>query len=74
MSFKVIRSPDTERERRVPPGQKRTEDFPWKSVKWVTGVEFQARETRGYWESRGYHVHGDPWTEERYSKDEKGKG
>jgi hypothetical protein len=54
MSIRNIRSPDTERERRVPPGQKQTEDFPW--------------------ESRGYHVHGDPWTEERYSKDEKGSG
>jgi len=39
----------------------------WKSAKWVTGVEFRADDTPGFWESRGYHNHGDPWTEERYS-------
>lgn len=38
----------------------------WKSAKWVTGVEFLEGETLGYWESRGYHPHGDPWKEERY--------
>ena len=38
----------------------------WKSAKWVTGVEFIEEETLGYWESRGYHPHGDPWKEERY--------
>lgn len=39
----------------------------WKSAKWVTGVEFTAKDRPGFWESRGYHNHGDPWTEERYS-------
>ncbi len=39
----------------------------WKSAKWVTGVEFMAEDKRGFWESGGYHNHGDPWTEERYS-------
>ncbi len=39
----------------------------WKSAKWVTGVEFRAEDLSGFWESRGYHNHGDPWTEERYS-------
>jgi DMSO/TMAO reductase YedYZ molybdopterin-dependent catalytic subunit len=39
----------------------------WKSAKWVTGVEFTAEDRRGFWESRGYHNHGDPWLEERYS-------
>ncbi len=39
----------------------------WKSAKWVTGIEFVARDAPGFWESRGYHNHGDPWTEERYS-------
>ena len=43
----------------------------WKSAKWATGVEFIAENRRGYWEARGYHIHGDPWTEERYSRDEK---
>jgi DMSO/TMAO reductase YedYZ molybdopterin-dependent catalytic subunit len=39
----------------------------WKSAKWVTGVEFMAEDKPGFWESNGYHNHGDPWTEERYS-------
>lgn len=38
----------------------------WKSAKWVEGVEFMARDKKGFWESRGYHNHGDPWKEERY--------
>ncbi len=38
----------------------------WKSAKWATGVEFTAQDHPGFWESRGYHNHGDPWTEERY--------
>ncbi len=39
----------------------------WKSAKWVTAIEFVARDAPGFWESRGYHNHGDPWIEERYS-------
>ena len=39
----------------------------WKSTKWVTGVEFVAEDRPGFWENRGYHNHGDPWREERYS-------
>ena len=39
----------------------------WKSAKWVTGVEFLAEDRPGFWETRGYHNHGDPWREERYS-------
>jgi DMSO/TMAO reductase YedYZ molybdopterin-dependent catalytic subunit len=38
----------------------------WKSAKWVTGVEFIAEDEPGFWEQNGYHMHGDPWTEERY--------
>jgi len=38
----------------------------WKSAKWVEGVEFTAKDRRGFWESRGYHNRGDPWKEERY--------
>jgi DMSO/TMAO reductase YedYZ molybdopterin-dependent catalytic subunit len=38
----------------------------WKSAKWVEGLEFTAKDRRGFWESRGYHNHGDPWKEERY--------
>jgi DMSO/TMAO reductase YedYZ molybdopterin-dependent catalytic subunit len=39
----------------------------WKSAKWVTGVEFTAEDKPGFWEHNGYHNHGDPWKEERYS-------
>lgn len=40
----------------------------WKSAKWVAKLEFVAEDAPGFWEVRGYHNHGDPWTEERYSK------
>ncbi len=39
----------------------------WKGAKWVTGVEFMAEDKPGFWESNGYHMHGDPWKEERYN-------
>jgi DMSO/TMAO reductase YedYZ molybdopterin-dependent catalytic subunit len=39
----------------------------WKSAKWITGIEFTEKDKPGFWESAGYHNHGDPWTEERYS-------
>lgn len=39
----------------------------WKSAKWVTGLEFLEHDKRGFWESNGYHNHGDPWKEERFS-------
>ena len=39
----------------------------WKSAKWVTGIILTAEDSPGFWESHGYHNHGDPWTEERYS-------
>ncbi len=39
----------------------------WKSAKWVSGVEFVKEDRPGFWESHGYHMHGDPWKEERYS-------
>jgi DMSO/TMAO reductase YedYZ molybdopterin-dependent catalytic subunit len=38
----------------------------WKSAKWLKGIRFQSSDDPGYWESRGYHNHGDPWREERY--------
>jgi DMSO/TMAO reductase YedYZ molybdopterin-dependent catalytic subunit len=40
--------------------------YAWKSAKWVKGVEFRAEDTPGFWERGGYHMHGDPWREERY--------
>jgi DMSO/TMAO reductase YedYZ molybdopterin-dependent catalytic subunit len=39
----------------------------WKSAKWVEGVEFMAKDRAGFWESNGYHIHGDPWKEERFN-------
>jgi DMSO/TMAO reductase YedYZ molybdopterin-dependent catalytic subunit len=38
----------------------------WKSAKWIRRIEFIAADRSGFWEERGYHDHGDPWTEERY--------
>ena len=38
----------------------------WKSAKWLVGVKFVAADEPGYWETRGYHNHADPWKEERY--------
>ncbi len=39
----------------------------WKSAKWIRGIELLARDRAGFWERNGYHMHGDPWKEERYS-------
>jgi DMSO/TMAO reductase YedYZ molybdopterin-dependent catalytic subunit len=39
----------------------------WKSAKWVRGMVFIPDEKPGFWEMYGYHIHGDPWSEERYS-------
>lgn len=39
----------------------------WKSAKWVKRIEFVAEDQPGFWEERGYHNEGDPWTEQRYS-------
>ena len=41
----------------------------WKSAKWLKAIEFRAADQRGFWEERGYHDHGDPWREQRYSDD-----
>jgi DMSO/TMAO reductase YedYZ molybdopterin-dependent catalytic subunit len=40
--------------------------YAWKSAKWAHSVEFLAEDKAGYWERGGYHMKGDPWTEERY--------
>ncbi len=39
----------------------------WKSAKWVRGLELTSEDRPGFWERNGYHMHGDPWKEERYS-------
>jgi DMSO/TMAO reductase YedYZ molybdopterin-dependent catalytic subunit len=38
----------------------------WKSAKWVRGFELLDYDMPGFWEQNGYHMRGDPWTEERY--------
>jgi len=44
--------------------------YAWKSAKWVRAIELTVENRRGFWEVRGYHNHGDPWAEERYSYQE----
>lgn len=39
----------------------------WKSPKWLTGIRFVHRDEPGYWETRGYNNHADPWKAERYA-------
>jgi len=41
----------------------------WKSAKWVRGLELMEADQPGFWERYGYHNHGDPWLEQRYSGD-----
>ncbi len=36
----------------------------WKSAKWIDGIEFRENDAPGFWERNGYHMRGDPWTEE----------
>ena len=38
----------------------------WKSAKWVRGLRLMNQDEPGFWESLGYHNHGDPWREQRY--------
>jgi len=40
--------------------------YAWKSAKWIRGIEFLARDQPGFWEKAGYHMRGDPWSEERF--------
>jgi DMSO/TMAO reductase YedYZ molybdopterin-dependent catalytic subunit len=40
--------------------------YAWKSAKWVAGIELMAEDRAGFWEANGYHMHGDPWRQERY--------
>ena len=44
--------------------------YAWKSAKWLTGLKFSAHNIRGFWEVRGYHIHAEPFAEERYSYQE----
>ena len=40
--------------------------YAWKSAKWLGGLELLREDKAGFWERNGYHMHGDPWTEERF--------
>ena len=40
--------------------------YAWKSAKWVAGVELLENDRAGFLEANGYHMRGDPWTEQRY--------
>jgi len=42
--------------------------YAWKSVKWLRGLEFLDHDTPGFWEQNGYHMYGDPWKEQRFSR------
>jgi len=42
----------------------------WKSAKWLRALEFLDVNPPGFWEENGYHMHADPWKEERYSDQE----
>jgi DMSO/TMAO reductase YedYZ molybdopterin-dependent catalytic subunit len=38
----------------------------WKSAKWIRGIELRSSDAPGFWEQSGYHMHGNPWREERF--------
>ncbi len=40
--------------------------YAWKSAKWLRALEFLSADRAGFWERNGYHMHGDPWKEERF--------
>ena len=42
----------------------------WKSAKWLRGLEFVEQEQAGFWERNGFHLHADPFAEQRFSGDE----
>ncbi len=41
--------------------------YAWKGAKFLTRIEFITGDKHGFWETRGYHNHADPWREERFS-------
>jgi len=41
----------------------------WKSAKWLSGLQFTPKDEPGFWETRGYHMYGDPWREQRFDGD-----
>jgi DMSO/TMAO reductase YedYZ molybdopterin-dependent catalytic subunit len=50
--------------------------YAWKSAKWVRGIEFMEEDRPGFWESwenGGYHLLGDPWSEQRFRDEDFGE-
>jgi DMSO/TMAO reductase YedYZ molybdopterin-dependent catalytic subunit len=41
----------------------------WKSAKWVRSLELVDKDVAGFWERNGYHMYGDPFTEQRHRGD-----
>ena len=41
----------------------------WKSAKWVRGLELKASDSAGFWERNGYNMYGDPFKEQRHTRD-----
>lgn len=42
--------------------------YAWKSVKWVRSLELLNKDVAGFWEQNGYHMYGDPFKEQRFSR------
>jgi DMSO/TMAO reductase YedYZ molybdopterin-dependent catalytic subunit len=38
----------------------------WKGAKWISEIELAPADRPGFWEANGYHMHGNPWKEERF--------
>ena len=43
-------------------------EYFWKGAKWARGLELRDEDEPGFWEAYGYHMYGNPWLEQRYSK------
>jgi DMSO/TMAO reductase YedYZ molybdopterin-dependent catalytic subunit len=41
--------------------------YAWKGTKWVRKIEFLEKDSRGFWELRGYSNTAEPWLNDRYS-------
>lgn len=44
--------------------------YAWKGAKWLKAIELHEADRPGFWELRGYHNHGDPFKEQRFSEDD----
>lgn len=40
--------------------------YGWKGAKFLKALKFTDKDEPGFWETRGYHNHGDAWKQERY--------